>query len=60
VKGDSGGPIYYPYNGGALINGSIIGYGCTILGCISYGEKATSALGYWNLDLVCVGTCTIF
>jgi hypothetical protein len=57
-KGDSGGPVYRPYNGGALITGGIIGYFCTIFGCTSYGEKANAALGRWNLDLVCAGTCT--
>ena len=56
--GDSGGPVYYPYNGGVLIAGTISGYMSTIFGTTSYAEKMPTVLQYWGLTQVCVGACT--
>ena len=59
IGGDSGGPIYYPYQGGALITGSVVGYTCQ-LGCTSYGEPISQVLAYWtDLTQACSGTCTV-
>ncbi|MEA2623475.1 MAG: hypothetical protein QOH61_2385 [Chloroflexota bacterium] len=59
VGGDSGGPIYYPHNGGALMAGTIIGYSCILILCSYYGEKVGSILGKWNLTLVCNAACLL-
>lgn len=59
--GDSGGPVYQPYNNGttngALLSGEVFGYSC-FFGCTYYGEKIGTVLGRWDMDLVCIGTCT--
>jgi len=57
--GDSGGPIYKSYSGGALIVGTIMGYFSTPLGNTSYGEKVGTVLQRWGLTQVCSGTCVV-
>ncbi|MDL2335580.1 MAG: hypothetical protein QFC55_06085, partial [Chloroflexota bacterium] len=59
AAGDSGGPIYQPYNGGALLSGTIVGLSCFFVYCTYYGEKVGTILGRWDLTLVCSGTCQI-
>jgi hypothetical protein len=57
--GDSGGPVYYPYNGGALIAGTVVGFYDIGLGNTNYSTKAAETLAHWGLEVVCVGTCVI-
>jgi hypothetical protein len=58
--GDSGGPVYYPYNGGALITGTIIGNTCVPgLGCTSYAEPIANVLSYWGLSQNCYVSCVV-
>ena len=57
--GDSGGPIYKSYNGGALIVGTIVGYFSTPFGTTNYGEKMGTVMVRWNLTQVCSGTCVV-
>jgi hypothetical protein len=57
--GDSGGPIYIPYNGGAIMSGTITGSACAMFGCVWFGEKIGTILGRWNLMQVCSGTCQL-
>jgi hypothetical protein len=59
IEGDSGGPIYYPYNGGALIAGTVVGHWRTQLGNTNYGTKAAESLAHWGLEVACVGTCVV-
>jgi hypothetical protein len=58
--GDSGGPIYYPYNGGALIGGTITAVGCSlVIFCTNYGAPIGPILTRWSLTQVCSGACII-
>jgi hypothetical protein len=59
IPGNSGGPVYYPYNGGALIAGTIVGFYDIGFGNTNYSTKAAESLAHWNLEVVCVGTCVI-
>jgi hypothetical protein len=58
-EGNSGGPVYYPFNGGALVTGTIVGYWNTLFGNTNYSTKAAESLAHWNLEVACVGTCVI-
>lgn len=59
IKGNSGGPVYYPYNGGALIAGTIVGFYDIGHGNTNYSTKAAESLAHWNLEVVCASTCVI-
>lgn len=59
IEGNSGGPVYYPYNGGALIAGTIVGYYDIGFGNTNYSTKAAESLAHWNLEVACIGTCVI-
>lgn len=51
--GDSGGPIYRPVSGGALVAGDIIGYSCILFYCTYFGEKVGPVLEHWSVSLAC-------
>jgi hypothetical protein len=57
--GDSGGPVYKAYNGGALIVGTIVGYLSSPFGNTRYAEKMGTVMVRWNLTQVCSGTCVV-
>jgi hypothetical protein len=59
IQGNSGGPVYYPYNGGALITGTIVGFFDKGLGNTNYSTKAAESLAHWGLEVVCASTCVI-
>jgi hypothetical protein len=59
IEGNSGGPVYYPYNGGALVVGTVVGYFDKGLGNTNYSTKAAESLAHWNLEVVCASTCVI-
>ena len=49
----------YPYNGGALITGTIVGFFDKGLGNTNYSTKAAESLAHWGLEVVCASTCVI-
>lgn len=59
IGGDSGGPVYRSYNGGALIVGTIVGWFSSPLGTINYAEKMGTVMTRWNLTQVCASTCVV-